>query len=56
MSLGDSSPRYAVRVTARADRDAVEAFIRLEELEGQDIARRWYTGLFAAAGQLADQP
>ena len=54
---GDEQPVvYAVRVSARAERDAFEALARLEESAGPEIAAAWYRGFVEARGSLSRSP
>lgn len=56
---GEEPPtrRYAVRFLPRANRESVEAALRLEQITGSEqIGRAWYDGLKAAVGTLATHP
>jgi Plasmid stabilisation system protein. len=47
---------YAVRVSARAERDAFEALAYLEESAGPEVASEWYRGFVQARSSLSRYP
>jgi hypothetical protein len=53
---GFAPKRYMVRFTAQAIEEIAAEAERLTLLVGEEIARQWSAGVYAAAGTLADNP
>jgi hypothetical protein len=53
----EGTTRYAVRLTPRADREAIEAAERLADIAGsEEVGRGWYGALLGTVGTLATNP